>query len=173
MLSVRVTCSAYVPGAVGETTTTTTTTLPTVDTIPLEGGITTGTDLIPPISTTTTTIYNAFSPTVTVPIAGSGGTSVRCDRETGSVRGRGKSDPPQVGLLNDDALSRAIVVGDQVITAGGTESLAPPNLPVGKVSRVVQRRGDAPVVEVKLNADLVHLNFVEVLLYLPVSEVGG
>ena len=38
---------------------------------------------------------------------------------------------------------------------------------------VVQRRGDAPVVEVKLNADLVPLNFVEVLLYLPVSEVGG
>ena len=65
------------------------------------------------------------------------------------------------------------LVNDQVITAGGTESLAPANLPVGRVSRVVARRGDAPVVEVKPYADLTHLNFVEVLLYLPVSEVNG
>jgi rod shape-determining protein MreC len=153
------------------TTTTTSTTIPPVPSG--ASGAAGGDGLVPSITTTSTTLYNVFSPGSTVPIASSGGTTVRCDRETGSIRGRGRSEDPQIGLLNDDALSRAIQVGDQVITAGGTDSIAPPNLPVGRVSRVVQRRGDAPVVEVRVNADLVHLNFVEVLLYLPVSEVSG
>jgi len=176
ILSVRVTCASAIPGVIAPatttTTTTTTTTIPTVITDPAVVGVT-GPGGVPTPGTTTTTVYNAFAPGSTVPIAGSGGTSVRCDRETGSIRGRGRNDAPLIGLLNDDALSRAIVVGDQVVTAGGTESLAPPNLPVGRVSRVVLRKGDSPIVEVKINADLEHLNFVEVLLYLPVSEVGG
>lgn len=175
VLSVRVTCASAIPGVITPattTTTTTTTTIAPVITEPIAGA--TGGDGSPlPGTTTTTTVYNAFAPGSTVPIAGSGGTSVRCDRETGSIRGRGRNENPLIGLLNDDALSRSIKVGDQVVTAGGTDSLAPPNLPVGRVGRVVLRKGDSPVVEVKLNADLAHLNFVEVLLYLPVSEVGG
>lgn len=179
VLSVRVTCASAVPGVAtpattttsSSTTTTTTTTLPPA---PVgASGPSLGDGAVPGLSTTSTTAYNVFAPGSTVPIASSGGGGVRCDRETGSIRGRGRSDNPLIGLLNDDALSRAIEVGDQVITAGGTESLAPPNIPVGVVGRVVQRRGDAPVVEVKIHADLQHLNFVEVLLYLPVSEVGG
>ena len=166
VMSVRVTCSAAVPGVA---TTTTTTTLPDAE-VPL---ITDPVITDPPTQSTTTTAYNIFAPGTTVPIAGSGGTTSRCDRETGALRGRGRTDNPQVGLLNDDALSRSILEGDNVVTAGGTDSLAPPGLPIGKVSRVVIRRGDSPVVEVKVNADLTHLNFVQVLLYLPVSEVGG
>jgi len=181
VLSVRVTCASAIPGLIGSdstttTSTSTTTTTTTTTTVPAPVGATgaSGVDgVVPPLGVTTTTDYNVFAPGSTVPIAGSGGTTVRCDRETGSIRGRGRSEDPQIGLLNDDALSRSIQVGDQVITAGGTESLAPPNLPVGRVSRVILRRGDAPVVEVKVNADLAHLNFVEVLLYLPVSEAGG
>lgn len=182
VLSVRVTCASAIPGSAESasttsTTTTSTTTTTTTTIAPTPAGATGaagGDGEVPTLSTTTTTIYNVFTPGSTVPLAGSGGSaSVRCDRETGSIRGRGRSDDPQIGLLNDDALSRSIQVGDQVITAGGTESLAPPNLPVGRVSRVILRRGDAPVVEVKVNADLAHLNFVEVLLYLPVSEAGG
>ena len=176
ILSVRVTCASAIPGvitpATTTTTTTTTTTIPTLITDPPAAGAT-GPGGAPLPGTTTTTVYNAFAPGSTVPIAGSGGTSVRCDRETGSIRGRGRNESPLIGLLNDDALSRSILVGDQVVTAGGTDSLAPPNLPVGRVGRVVLRKGDSPVVEVKINADLEHLNFVEVLLYLPVSEVGG
>lgn len=175
VLSVRVTCASAIPGVITPattTTTTTTTTIAPVVTDPVAGP--TGADGSPlPGTATTTTVYNAFAPGSTVPIAGSGGTSVRCDRETGSIRGRGRNESPLIGLLNDDALSRSIKVGDQVVTAGGTDSLAPPNLPVGRVGRVVLRKGDSPIVEVKVNADLTRLNFVEVLLYLPVSEVGG
>ena len=175
VLSVRVTCASAIPGVITPATTTTSTTTTTVApeiTDPVSGA--TGADGSPlPGTTTTTTVYNAFAPGSTVPIAGSGGTAVRCDRETGSIRGRGRNENPLIGLLNDDALSRSIKVGDQVVTAGGTDSLAPPNLPVGRVGRVVLRKGDSPIVEVKINADLSHLNFVEVLLYLPVSEVGG
>ena len=176
VLSVRVTCASAIPGIIGPATTTTSTTTTIaspVITDPVAGA--TGADGTPSPGTTSTTstVYNAFAPGSTVPIAGSGGTATRCDRETGSIRGRGRSELPLIGLLNDDAISRAILVGDQVVTSGGTDSLAPPNLPVGRVGRVVLRRGDSPIVEVKLNADLAHLNFVEVLLYLPVSEVGG
>lgn len=173
VISVRVTCAAFVPGVIAPPTTTTTTTVPVPTNANGEVVITDPTT--PPSSTTTTTVFSVFTaPESVVPIASTGSTSgTRCDRETGSIRGRGRNDPPQVGLLNDDALSRAILVNDQVLTAGGTDSLAPPNLPVGRVSRVILRKGDAPIVEVKPNADLAHLNFVEVLLYLPVSEVGG
>lgn len=172
VLSVRISCAAFVPGVIGPPAATTTTTVP-VPTNP-NGEVIITDPTVPPASTTTTTVFSVFTaPESVVPIAGTGTSGAnRCDRETGSIRGRGRNDPPQVGLLNDDALSRAILVNDQVLTAGGTESLAPPNLPIGRVSRVINRKGDAPIVEVKPNADLVHLNFVEVLLYLPVSEVG-
>ena len=166
IMSVRVTCPAAIPGV----PTTTTTTIPEpVITDP----VITDPVITDPNSTTTTTEYNVFAPGTTVPIAGSGGTTSRCDRETGALRGRGRGDNPQIGLLNDDALSRSIEVGDNVVTAGGNDSLAPAGLPIGKVTRVVLRRGDSPIVEVKVNADLAHLNFVQVLLYLPVSEVSG
>ena len=176
VLSVRVTCASAIPGVITPATSTTATTTtmapPPVITDPVVGA--TGAGGVPsPGTSTTTTVYNAFAPGSTVPIAGTGGTTVRCDRETGSIRGRGRNDNPLMGLLNDDALSRAILVGDQVVSAGGTDSLAPPNLPIGRVGRVVLRKGDSPIVEVKVNADLSHLNFVEILLYLPVSEVGG
>lgn len=170
-LSVRVACPALIPGVAPTTTvpsrSTTTTTVPdsidigTADTIAtgdtLFGG---GTTTVPPDST--------------VPIAGPANNTIspNCNRETGTIRGRGPKLTPIIGLLNDDARSRSILIGDQVVTVGGTESLAPPNLPVGRVSKITQRRGNSPIVEVKLNADLSHLNFVEVLLYVPASEVG-
>lgn len=166
IMSVRVTCPAAIPGVV-PTTTTTTSPEPVITDPVITDPVTTDP------GSTTTTEYNVFAPGTTVPIAGSGGTTARCDRETGALRGRGRTDNPLIGLLNDDALSRSIEVGDNVVTAGGNDSLAPAGLPIGKVARVVLRRGDSPIVEVKVNADLGHLNFVQVLLYLPVSEVSG
>jgi rod shape-determining protein MreC len=175
-LSVRVACPALVPGV---TPTTTTTTIPNrrTTTVPPDtaGGETITTDTVGVVDT----IFGgggttSLPPDSAVPIAGTSnnGIPANCDRETGSIRGRGKSLSPVIGLLNDDARSRSILVGDQVVTVGGTDSLAPPNLPVGRVSKVTQRRGDSPIVEVRPNADLSHLNFVEVLLYVPASEVG-
>jgi len=172
IMSVRVTCPAAIPGVV-TTTTTTTIAEPEITDPVITDPVITDPVTSDPNSITTTTAYNVFAPGTTVPIAGSGGTTSRCDRETGALRGRGRSDNPQIGLLNDDSLSRSIEVGDNVVTAGGNDSLAPAGLPIGKVARVVLRRGDSPIVEVKVNADLAHLNFVQVLLYLPVSEVSG
>ena len=99
-------------------------------------------------------------------------TLLSCDRETGSIRGRGEGRLPVITLLNDDVRNREIEVGDIVVSAGGAESLAPQDLPIGKVGRVIEHKGSSPEVEVQLNADLSRLNFVRVLLYVPASEVN-
>jgi rod shape-determining protein MreC len=86
------------------------------------------------------------------------------------LRGQGKGGPPIVGLLDDDVRTRDIEVGDVVSTAGGSDSLAPQDLPIGRVTRVVERGGTSPLLEVEPFADLSRLNFVSVLLYVPASE---
>ena len=168
-LAVRITCAAALPGVVTGVTTTT-------QPAGVSGvtGVSGPTDSAPNSAVTTTT-------TTTTPTPASGPTGpsgaaplgALCDRETGSIRGQGANAAPDIGLLNDDALSRSITVGDQVFSAGGTESLAPPNLPIGRVSKVMAQLGSAPTVQVKLNADLGQLNFVEVLLYLPAAELAN
>ena len=56
-----------------------------------------------------------------------------------SCAGRGADQLPQVDLLDDSPVFGRIVEGDIVLTAGGTESLAPPDIPVGIVRNVVSR----------------------------------
>jgi rod shape-determining protein MreC len=65
-----------------------------------------------------------------------------------------------------------LVVGDLVETAGGSESLAPTGIPVGRVINRANRPGSrGPLLDVELYADLARLNFVRVVLYKPLSEV--
>jgi rod shape-determining protein MreC len=191
ILAVKIACQADVPGTVDEPGTTT----PTGNTVgqppsPRFNPTTTTTTIAPDVTdtgvetTTTTTTTTVPETTTTIPVTiGPDETAVEtsveettttlapCERETGSIRGRGQDRRPIVGLLDDDVRTRDISVGDRVISAGGAESLAPQDLPIGVVARVIDRKGTSPEVEVELNADVDNLNFVQVLLYLPASEL--
>ncbi|NDH95212.1 MAG: hypothetical protein EBZ13_11920 [Planctomycetia bacterium] len=60
-----------------------------------------------------------------------------------------------------------------VFTAGGSTSLAPPNIPVGTVANVITRPGTAgQEVEVELVSDLERLQFVRIILYQPPTELA-
>jgi rod shape-determining protein MreC len=59
-----------------------------------------------------------------------------------------------------------------VLTSGGSKSLAPPNIPVGRVANVIRGTGSEGLqLEVELNADLERLNFLTVILYQPPTEL--
>lgn len=97
---------------------------------------------------------------------------VLVERETGALRGQGQNRLPMVTLVTSSPTLGQIAVGDTVSTAGGRESLAPPDIPVGVVRNVISRPGSAGTeLEVELSADLNRLQFVRVLLYRPLSEV--
>lgn len=92
-------------------------------------------------------------------------------RDTGVITGRGPDRLPQVNLLSDTGTYGAAEVGDPVMTAGGTFSLAPPNIPIGTVRHVVNRSAsDGPLLEIDPAVDLEQLHFVSVVLYRPISE---
>jgi rod shape-determining protein MreC len=108
-------------------------------------------------STTTTT-------TTTVPII---------EKEYGLIEGRGGFRLPQIKFVADSPSLAELQVGDLVETAGGSTSLAPPGIPVGRVLNRADRPGSGgPLLDVELHADLDRLNFVRVVLYKPLSEVG-
>ena len=74
--------------------------------------------------------------------------------------------------MQDNPSLAELQVGDLVETAGGSESLAPPGIPVGRVANRADRPGSGgPLLDVELNADLTRLNFVRVVIYKPLSEV--
>lgn len=130
---------------------------------PIDEPITTDADgnliivVVPETTTTTTT-------TTTVP--------EQLEKEFGVLRGRGQGRPPQVRFLQDIPSLAELQVGDLIETAGGSQSLAPPNIPVGRVINRADRNGVAgPLLEIELNADLDKLNFVRVVLYQPFIEV--
>jgi rod shape-determining protein MreC len=92
-------------------------------------------------------------------------------RETGVLEGRGAGRVPTVRFV--DAAQRFGVVqpGSPIVTAGGSLSLAPPDIVVGTVSRVKERLGTAgPLLEIDIVADLSNLSFVRILLYQPITE---
>jgi rod shape-determining protein MreC len=133
-----------------ETTTTATTTTSTTSTLPTETTAATSTST----STSTTTTLDLDNP-----------------RETGLLRGQGDGELPEVDLLADTPVIGRIRRGDIVLTAGGTESLAPQNIPVGRVVNVVTRStAEGPLLEIEPYANLGELNFVRVVLYKPASE---
>lgn len=95
-------------------------------------------------------------------------------RETGVLRGRGDDRLPRVSLVAGSVGFGRISEGDTVFTAGGSTSLAPPNIPVGTVANVITRAGTAgQEVEVDLVSDLERLQFVRIILYQPPTELGG
>lgn len=94
-------------------------------------------------------------------------------RETGVLRGQGLDDLPRVSFVSGGTGFGRIEVGDTVFTAGGSTSLAPPNIPVGRVINVITRTGTSgQELEIELSADLGRLQFVRVVLYQPPTEAG-
>ena len=100
-------------------------------------------------------------------------TMVEIIRETGVLRGQGSDRLPRVSFIAPATAFGQIEVGDPVFTAGGSTSLAPPNIPLGRVLNVITRAGTAgQELEIEPTADLDRLQFVRVVLYQPASEVG-
>ena len=147
-----------VPGAPPETTTTPAPLAETTTTTPSPEA--TQPPTTPPAESTTTTT----STTTTIDPTN--------NRDTGQLRGRGPDQLPQVDLLDDSPVFGRIVEGDIVLTAGGTESLAPPDIPVGFVRNVVNRSSaEGPLLEIETLADLDRLHIVTIVLYKPESEI--
>jgi hypothetical protein len=141
-------------------------------------------------STSTTSIpfdfsgidFEAFAPTTTgnivtiAPGTTTGGptTTINLDdlpvAETGIFRGRGIDNAPVVEFIDQNSRFGEVQVGALVITSGGSQSLAPRGIVVGRVIKIVERTGTSgAVLEVRLTAKLTALNFVRVLLYQPVA----
>ena len=130
-------------------------------------------------TTTTTTTIAGFTPSVTtLPATPSGVSSITVPlasdlavRETGVIEGRGPSRQPTVRFISNAVRFGDIQVGVPIVTAGGSRSLSPPDILIGKVARVVERLGSAgPVLEIEPVADLTNLSFLRVLLYQPIIE---
>jgi rod shape-determining protein MreC len=132
---------------------------------------TTTTTTIPPSPTTSTTTPFGATPGQTTTSTSSTTTTTLPEivvrRETGDIDGQGADRPLLFSLIDDTALTN-VKVGDTVETAGGTKSLAPQSIPIGKITAVTQRLGSrSPIVEVEPNASLTQLNFVSVVLFVP------
>ncbi|HSL73000.1 MAG TPA: rod shape-determining protein MreC [Ilumatobacteraceae bacterium] len=118
----------------------------------------------PEPATGSTTTTSTTTTTTTIPIV---------EKEYGALEGRGRFRLPQIRFVQDAPSLAILQVGDLVETAGGSESLAPPGIPVGRVLNRANRPGSGgPLLDVELHADLARLNFVRVVLYKPLSEVG-
>ncbi len=95
------------------------------------------------------------------------------EKEFGALVGDGQGKLPKVRLLQDTPSLSILQEGDLVATAGGSGSLAPPDIPVGRVVNRINRPGvGGPVLEVELAADLDQLGFVRVVLFQPAEEAG-
>jgi rod shape-determining protein MreC len=91
--------------------------------------------------------------------------------DTGALEGQGADQRPRISLIEGNPRLGGVRVGAVVMTAGGISSVAPPDIVVGRVSRVVERPGSGgPLLDVELSADVTALNFVRVLLYRPALE---
>jgi len=119
-------------------------------------------------STTSTTLPGALAGTATTPTT----VAEVIEKEYGALEGRGRLRLPQIKFVQDSPSLSELVIGDLVETAGGSESLAPTGIPVGRVINRADRPGSGgPLLDVELYADLGRLNFVRVVLYKPLSEV--
>ena len=143
------------------TTSTTTTTLPPSSTsVPGEGSV------APDVFGSTTSSTSTTSTTTLAPI--------EVTRETGVLDGFGGDRLPRVSFIADSPLFGRVAEGDSVLTAGGSDSLAPPNIPIGRVANVIPGTGvEGLQLEVELNADLERLNFVTVILYTAPREASA
>jgi rod shape-determining protein MreC len=147
--------------------------------VPVEPDASLDTETSSTTTTTTTTTIAGFTPSVTtLPAVPSGVSSITVPlasdlavRETGVIEGRGPSRQPTVRFISNAVRFGDIQVGVPIVTAGGSRSLSPPDILIGKVARVVERLGSAgPVLEIEPVADLTNLSFLRVLLYQPITE---
>ncbi len=93
-------------------------------------------------------------------------------KEFGALEGRGRGLLPQIRFLQDNPSLAVLEVGDLVVTAGGFDSLAPPDIPIGVVINRADRSGPGgPLLDVQPYADVTRLNFLRVVKYTPLSEV--
>jgi cell shape-determining protein MreC len=91
--------------------------------------------------------------------------TVEVERERGILHGEGRGRDLSVDLVDTDA---NVNVGDAVVTSGIDTSLAPADIPVGRVSSVRRSPGSFQLdIQVEPAADLESLTFVTVLLYVP------
>ena len=135
--------------------------------VALADSLSTSTTSVPTDSVPGGSLPGVVSPTTTTT------TLPIIEKEYGALEGRGRLRLPQIRFLQDSPSLAVLQVGDLVETAGGSESLAPPGIPVGRVLNRANRPGSGgPLLDVELNADLGRLNFIRVLLYKPLSEVG-
>ena len=174
------TTTTTVPGSTTDSSSTTTTTTTTTTTVPRTSSTIAG---FTPGSTVTTpsTTGSPGSPTSSVgpnrpgqstksPITVPPGQDLPL-RETGALEGRGIGKLPVVRFVENQVRLGDVTAGSPVISAGGATSLAPPDIVVGSVSRILKRTGTlGPLLEVRLSANLKSLNFVRVLLYQPITE---
>jgi cell shape-determining protein MreC len=172
------------------TTSTTTTTLAPLSTAVVDpNAITTSSTTATATATSTTTTvdlsgidFGALTPSTTGEIvtiapgttAGGPTTTINLDdlpvAETGIFRGRGIDNAPVVEFIDQNSRFGEVQVGALVFTSGGSQSLAPRGIVVGRVIKIVERTGTSgAVLEVRLTAKLTALNFVRVLLYQPVA----
>jgi len=95
-------------------------------------------------------------------------TVARVVRETGGLEGQGPNRPLLLRFTDITSSVTSVRVGAVVDTAGGTNSLAPQGIPIGRISAVLEQTGtSSALVEVTPNADLRRLSFVTVVLFLP------
>jgi cell shape-determining protein MreC len=114
----------------------------------------------PADTTTTTTTVTTTTTTTTTTVADD---VAREDTELGQLRGRGRGEALEVEQVDAEA---CIAQGDEVITAGVTESLFPKGIPVGRVGTVERRPGSLDLmVRVDPVVDLQRVSLVKVLLY--------
>jgi rod shape-determining protein MreC len=162
----------------GDTTTTSSTVPPTTTSTTSTTTTSTTTTTLPKPTTTTIKGFTPFSTTLPPRPGGAGSqitipdTGGLVPRETGALEGRGIGRTPIIRFVQASERLGALCEGVPVVTAGGSQSLAPPDLVVGTIARVVNRKGTAgPLLEVDLAANLESLNFVRVLLYQPATEI--
>ncbi len=93
-------------------------------------------------------------------------------KEFGALEGRGRGLIPQIRFLQDNPSLAVLQEGDLVVTAGGFDSLAPPDIPIGVVVNRADRSGPGgPLLDVQPYADVTRLNYLRVVKYTPLSEV--
>ena len=178
-----------VPEDPGTTTTTSTTTSTTTTSTSTTS--TTSTSLPTNSTTTTTPIdlsgvdFEALTTTTLGPIitvappapSTSSTSSVPLEElpaaETGLFRGRGADRAPIVEFIDQNSRFGEVRVGALVLSSGGSASIAPRGIVIGRVVKITERTGTQGVIlEVRMSATLSNLNFVRVLLYQPVAAGG-
>ena len=156
------------PFFVTTTSSTTTTTLPATSTTSGLPGVVPGSGAVPGDITGTPTSSTSSTSTTTT------STLPPVTRETGVLDGYGEGSLPRVRLIDDSVQFGTIRIGDQILTTGGRNSLAPPNIPIGVVANIIDNPGVAGrQFEIQPGADINRLNSLLVLLYQPSTELGG